>query len=136
MKNNPQLEPVIFRENEDGDLAARIDNLEVGFDSYEDAYVVIWGKETMTPCAYKERSCPEEKGRVWRNCPVAENCPYLMTTEIEEDSTCFVNEGDMDELEAKIRKMFRTGDDGIGHPQEWPQLAASRFAYAEWRFEE
>jgi len=136
MKDSPQLEPVIFRKNEDGNLAARIDNLEVLFEQKGLCSILVWGEETAAPCEYTSSVCPEEKGRDWRNCPVAENCPYLMTTEIEEDTTCFMNEGNMDELETKIRKMFRTGDDGIGHPQEWPQPAASRFAHAEWRFEE
>lgn len=32
--------------------------------------------------------------------------------------------------------MFLTGDDGTGYQEKWPEPAASRFAYAEWKFEE
>lgn len=135
MKNNPQLEPVIFRKNEDGNLAARIDDLEVGFEPSGAGYIFIWGTDVGAPCEYTDSVCPEEKERKSSNCPIAENCPYLRTEEIP-FSSIFSNPAHREELEAETRKMFRVGQDGLGHTEEWPQPAASRFAYAEWRFEE
>ena len=135
MENNPQLEPIIFRENEDGDLAARIDDLEVGFEPSGAGYIFIWGTDVGAPCEYTNSVCPEEKERKSSNCPIAENCPYLITEEIPFSSS-FSNPAHREELEAETRKMFKVGQDSFGHTKEWPQPAAYRFAHAEWRFEE
>lgn len=130
-------ETVVFRKNEEGELVSKIDDLEVGFYPDDGARVTIWGgEETWVPCEFTDSVCPEEKERDWRNCPVSDHCPYEKTTETHQGFMVFRNEGNRTQLEARIREMFRAGDDGIGHREDWPEPAASRFAHAEWRFEE
>ena len=129
-------EPILFKRNAEGDLAARVGDLEVGFFAENDGcYVVVWGTEPGIPCCYHDSECPEGKDRRWKGCPVARNCPYEFTKVIQENSTVMINEGTRDELEAKIRDMFVNEHDGSDHDSEWPQPAASMFAAAPWAFD-
>jgi hypothetical protein len=129
-------ETVFFKRNSEGDLAARIDDLEVGFFGEGDGcYIVVWGTETGVPCGYT--NCPEDKNRQWRNCPKADNCPYEFTKAIEEDSSVIVNEGTRAELEARIRDMFKKNRDAADcHRQKWPRPAAPIFAAVPWKFDD
>lgn len=130
-------ETVIFRKNEKGEHVSRIDDLEICFYPEDGCHVIVWGdEETWAPCEVTDSICPEEKERDWRNCPVSDHCPYEKTTETHQGCTIFCNEGNRAQLEARIRTMFKTGDDGTGHREDWPKPAASRFAHAEWKFEE
>ena len=94
---------IIFTPNEENELSARIDNLEVGFFAYGGCYILIRDKKTDE-----------------------ENDTTIMTR----------GEGTREELEAKIRAMFKTGTNGSGHRQNWPQPAARIFANAVWEFDE
>jgi hypothetical protein len=128
---------VIFKMNAEEDhLTARIDDLEVGFALDGGCYILVWGTETGCPCYYDNSNCPEDKNRDWRNCPVADNCPYEFTRAIEKDCTVMTpSEGTVAELEAKIKDMFASRHDGVAHDREWPEPAASIFAAAPWRLQ-
>jgi hypothetical protein len=109
----PMFKTLFFKPTDrQGELSARIDNLEVGFFPEDGCYIVVWGTETGLPCDYTDSDCPEDKNRNWKNCPKADNCPYEFTRPIQEYCSVFTNEGTRTELEARIRKMFITGNDG------------------------
>ncbi|MEJ0062748.1 MAG: DUF5710 domain-containing protein [Alphaproteobacteria bacterium] len=134
MAETDMPEAVVFRQNAEGDMSARIDDLEVGFYHDDGCYVVIWGTETGVPCQYADSVCPEDKDRTWKHCSIADNCPHELTEPIEESSTVMLDEGSRLELEAKIRDMFGKNHDGIGHRQNWPQPAALIFSARPWKF--
>jgi len=131
-------ETVFFKRNSEGDLAARIGDLEVGFFGDRDGcYIVVWGTETWFPCWSEGSECPEDKNRQWKECPVQDCCPHEFTRAIEQDSTVMVNEGTRDELEAKIRDMFKKNRAAADcHRQKWPRPAATIFTAAPWKFED
>lgn len=131
-------ETIVFRKNEEGELVSKIGDLEIAFHPDDGCRVTLWGggEETVPRCEIDEFFCPEEKERDSRNCPLSEDCPYMFTYELHQGCTIFCNEGNRAQLEARIREMFKSGDDGTGHREDWPEPAASRFAHAEWRFEE
>jgi hypothetical protein len=101
-----EQEVIVIRGNDEGDLVARDDNLEVIFYAEGGCSVFVFCAETMPPCGYHCGSCPEEAERTWRHCPVADQCPYLLTSEVVVDSTDFINEGSHSQLEAKVSRMF------------------------------
>jgi hypothetical protein len=129
------LKEIRFQRNGEGEWRARIDDLEVGFFPKDGCFIIVWGTERMTPCGYTDGVCPEEKGRDWRNCSLAENCPHEKDYIIEDETTTMVNEGSRQEVEKKIKDMFTNKHDGIAHHQKWPEPAASKFAGAIWVLE-
>ncbi len=118
--------------NADGELVARLDDLEVGFKGNE-CFIRIWCARTDVPCDYSDMGCPEGQEHHHSTCPKVNECPYEFT-ENGIDACTFMGGMTRSSAEAKIRDMFQKGHDGLAHRHRWPQPAATIFATVPWCF--
>lgn len=129
----PDLPQTIeFTPNKDGELAARIDDLEITCKN--GVYCLrVWSTQTYIPCDYLETGCPEGPERYQHTCPKVNECPYEFSEHSPNDLH-FVWGTAGENIEAIIRDMLKNGHDDMGHRRRWPQPAATIFAMVPWHF--